>query len=619
MRAIQVNMIKLMFCLVLSSYVGAIECSVALARSGEVAAARAQFEQGDIMIARDRLKKSAPRLKGEERVEAFKLLGICNFLTGDRDGAKAAFKEVLNRDPGASLAKRDVLDPSLTDFFEEIKRGYAGKVGVQRRTSSRPNRSNKALAAKSLGGAADSRVAAITVTTNAPGATVFANGLFVGTANQQIELPPGSYKISVSAAGFNPAAESITVNRGDRLQLRFNLDDPETIERRKRLAQLERRRKASEAAAAAKAEEKARMQQLAAQMAARKKAEAELMDLERREAAQKERERQKETERRAQQLAIEQAVQAKMAEEAAAKDAARRGDAYLKRLGARKLQQKPEKRGGKIDYSADLPRGKQSLADEFRQDQVERPPPDAEPRNAPPLRKNAQSQQQYAQPQQLYAQPQQQYGQPPQQQYAQPQQQYAQPQQQYAQPPQPPQQAYAPPPQQYPQPVAPRVRKSGKSAFVAVMPFGVGQFQNDSYTLGTASALLQAGALGWGIYSYTLYSSAEASFQEESNRNSDKLEQSYVDATQTYLARWKLNAAFGFIGFGVIWIASGIEALASLNDDVSAGYLRTSHSSDSPGQNVGNAIAAEPAASMSLLPVAKMDGTGFGLEIKIKF
>jgi hypothetical protein len=239
------------------------------------------------------------------------------------------------------------------------------------------------------------------------------------------------------------------------------------------------------------------------------------------------------------------------------------------------------------------------------------------------LRKNVQPQQQYAQPQQQYAQPQQQYAQP-QQQYAQPQQQYGQPpQQQYAQPQQqygqPPQQAYAPPPQQYPQPVAPRVRKSGKSAFLAVMPFGVGQFQNDSYTLGTVSALLQAGALGWGIYSYTLYSSAEASFQEESARNSDKLEQSYVDATQTYLARWKLNSAFGFIGFGVIWIASGIEALASLNDDVSAGHLRASHSSDSSGQKVGNTIAAEHAASMSLLPIAKMDGTGFGLELKIKF
>jgi hypothetical protein len=592
-----------------------------VAQSGSaLASAQARFGQGDIVSARALLLRGIGQMRGSERVEGFKLLGVCHFLIGDQTAAREAFESALQLNPRTSLPDKYLLDPAISGFFEAIRtsRGSKGRNSAGARRESSSERQGSAQAAGIQG--VPPGASGVLVESNAPRSTVFANGLFVGTAGQFIELSPGRYNLAVSAAGFNTANKAITVQRGQQIRVTVNLEDPVETRRRQLAAQRAARQKALAARALqekqvreaqARAEAQRRLearQKLEAELSARRAEEerirlqaqqqARARILAEKKAAEVTRQRKAELERKKQldRLAQEERLRARAA---AAQSAA--GTAQL--------------------YGEDLPRGSRTLADEFQADRQR-----AVPNRAAPIPQPAPGGYAAAPPaQQVY--PQQPY---PQQPY--PQQPY--PQQGYAQQPYP-QQVVPQAGQARRAPVrAARSPKSGsardrssrsgsqssKSTFLAVLPFGSGQFQNGDTALGVAFGLTQLGLVGYGTYQLLQANQFESKYQDEVTKDPVlAADETYRRESEQYIADTKSYGQLMLLGFGAVWAISAVEALVSINSssvayrDVSDGGIRYAANPATSPQNTGQE------ARWSLRPIARFDQSALGLQIELNY
>ena len=521
--------------------------------------ANAQYESGDIpscVRTLERILFPSPKVGGNLLEEARKLYGISNFLLGKKDVASRVFKQVLAADPGARLNPKHVLDPSIADFFESLKgnvgRGSPAPRAVRRpsgpRSQGDPGIRGPRLSAAPLAGAQKGPFTGIFVkTTNIDRATVFANGIFIGTANQNIELEPGEHKITISAEGHETVSKGFFLKAREKLTISVNLPK-------------EGAREAAAAAAAAAARQK------------------------------------------------EQARRARAAQEAQLDAAASAEAARMAQASKRKNAQPPRGRNpGKVDYNNELakPAAGASLADEFFRDQA----PAAQPPPQQGYNQGAPQGQGYPQgqpPQQPYGAQQQPYNAqqpPPQSGYGQPPPGYAQPQRQQR-PPVQRQPAYVPPPQRAPQyqqqpgyaapplppqayqpqsaaqpgygaPYAPPVQKpsNGRSSLLALLPFGVGQFQNEQSTKGwlfAAGGVGALGAYGYFIYEENNFKKANAAYEAqiaalEKNGANDELRAKYAQEKKDYLTAKVTQQTLSLAGFGLVWVVGILDAFMNIN------------------------------------------------------
>ena len=439
---------------------------VAAASPAKLGAARQLYAVGDIPGAAKALQPLAQGrgLRGAALEDARKLYGICQYLLGNKAQAEALFSTVLKANPRARLVSKDVIDPTIAQLFERV-RGQVAPRGLP--TAKRPSggsRGRPTLAAK--GGAPARRgFTGIFVKTNAKNATVFSNGIFIGTGSQDIALDPGEHKITISAQDFEEVTKSFIIKPSERLTLTVNLAKAGARERRAALA------------AAARAADK------------------------------------------------------RAADQAREREAAQR-----------------RKEKEKLDYTSDLPpgakpgRASQSLADEFFRDGQGAPLQPVAPQRAQA------SQNPYGYPPQQPPQP------PP----------AAQPS--YAPPPAYPAPAYAQPqPYGAPQPVVKR-----KSMFLALLPFGAGQYQNGSIGLGLVFTAVDLGALGM----FAFHTNAAKSFDDNNLRCSElavekqpTCEGGIADAEFDEYKNGQEQLALIYLAvFGVGWVAGAAEAVISMND-----------------------------------------------------
>ncbi len=168
--------------------------------------ARAAFSQGDLTKTKTILEKyllPKPKVSGAFWQESAKLLGVCYFLSGNRPGAETMFRKVLAENPKAALKKEDILDPGLSDLFENIRKQQGAAVYQAKRRSG------------------------ITVKTNVDRATVFDGGLFVGPTNRFIELNRGTHELSISSEGYADAKQKVILRSGQTLSVKILLRKPE--------------------------------------------------------------------------------------------------------------------------------------------------------------------------------------------------------------------------------------------------------------------------------------------------------------------------------------------------------------------------------------------------------
>lgn len=204
--------------------------------------AREAFIQGDLPRT---IKLLEPQLfpktmiKGRELQESLQIYGITQFMVGNTKKSERAFKLLLNQNPNASLDKRYVLDPAIEPYFSGIKKQSAPKQPNQGNSKTnravsdsrqvriaqptpppevaraKPQTSPRVPTKRSFSG--------VLVNSNAPRTTVFLDGILVGSAGQPISLDPGTHLLTLSAEGYESIERRISVESGRTANLSVSL------------------------------------------------------------------------------------------------------------------------------------------------------------------------------------------------------------------------------------------------------------------------------------------------------------------------------------------------------------------------------------------------------------
>lgn len=124
-------------------------------------------------------------------------------------GSEVAFAAQRNsqRTQGRSVQQKRVAPPS-----RNVKRA--------------PSQNNVRMKARPLPAAAKKQQATTLTVVTKVRASVFDSGIFVGISNQPISLEPGKYDISVIAEGYSDARKRVVLKRGQQLRLPINLVKP---------------------------------------------------------------------------------------------------------------------------------------------------------------------------------------------------------------------------------------------------------------------------------------------------------------------------------------------------------------------------------------------------------
>lgn len=535
---------------------------IALAKSQNFPEAQRMYRAGDVAGAARALDDlvATGRLRGGELENGRKLLGLARFLLGDEERARQQFEQVLRANPRAQIDKQDLLDPGAGVLFEKIRGQVAGGKPSGRGTGGTGQRSP----------AVPERFTGIKVTANVKTATIFVDGLFVGAPGQDISVDPGHLEIMISAPGFDSVSRKVHLKEGQKLGIAVNLPKAGAAER---------------AAAAKRAAEEAKRKQ--------------------------EEERRKEQERR---------------EQERREEAQRAADPALAGGGGVRGQPQAQGAKSKLDYTGELPRPKgyegaqsggappsngQSLANDFyREVQPPTPPqPPAQPVYPPA----------YGVYPPAYGGGYQPYAPAP-----------------VPQPYYPPAPAYAPPVYQQPY-GAPSYQDYGggynapqnnrgkrertasqrkeKSSFVAFLPFGAGQFQNEDYVKGSLRVLAEGTGLGVGIY-FALEISA---FQTEYNKNVQARsgDTAYQKNSAKYIEQLQLFQYYGFGLCGVSYVLGVIDSFINLED--APGKRRVAQGLAQPGS--GSSFSdSEGRFELGLRASGgREEGPGLGLGLRLRF
>lgn len=198
-----------------------------------------------------------PRLKGKELEDAREIYGVTQFMLGNRSKAEIAFRQIIQANPRAKLDKRYLLDPAAEPFFESLKKSSGAPPTAANRKSNpaaaaqqsprasqtvRAPASNSGRGFKQASGRptpppeaprrkpppAQNRApqgvsTGLQVTVNAPRATLFADGIFIGPPNQKISLDPGKHQITISAEGYETQEKTVRIEAGRISQLKVTL------------------------------------------------------------------------------------------------------------------------------------------------------------------------------------------------------------------------------------------------------------------------------------------------------------------------------------------------------------------------------------------------------------
>ena len=208
-----------------------------VAMASPLAEARKSYIRGDLSATVKILESNLytrPTFQGKEVSEALGLYGISQFTLGNKVKAEKAFHDLLRQNPGSVLDKRYILDPAIEPFFERLKGTYSQKpkgilpqrsAGGRSKPTPPPETTQKTPQAPR-----PERVKSpsngIEVTSNAPRTTVFADGIFIGTAGQRISMEPGSYQLTISAEGYLTRETRIRVLSGKFTTLDVKLAKP---------------------------------------------------------------------------------------------------------------------------------------------------------------------------------------------------------------------------------------------------------------------------------------------------------------------------------------------------------------------------------------------------------
>lgn len=225
----------------------------------------AKYERGDFKGAERALLMAVTKETTKDvKSNTLKLLGICQYMLGNKSGAARSFKDALTMDSNQSIDPADVLDPAVVEYFNRIKKDVlkqeaankpAPKAAPKNEAPAAPAApaapvaavpgaaatvaAAASAAAATTAGATEAATAPaaaakgakkpgtyIIVQADVPDANVMIDGILAGNTGTQIEVDPGLLMIEVNAAGYEPKFQKITAVQGQVSNITIELTKP---------------------------------------------------------------------------------------------------------------------------------------------------------------------------------------------------------------------------------------------------------------------------------------------------------------------------------------------------------------------------------------------------------
>jgi hypothetical protein len=163
----------------------------------------------------------APR----DLANTYKLMGICQFMQNNRNGATQSFKMALANDPNTAVSASEVLDEGVIGFFNKIRASAPKSSAVATRKAPTSPGTMKMAARRTTDAKGNPlKQTFLIINSTNKGANVFIDGIIAGQVNSRINTSPGKVLVEVAQPGFKPKKVRISITKDSDNAVTINLD-----------------------------------------------------------------------------------------------------------------------------------------------------------------------------------------------------------------------------------------------------------------------------------------------------------------------------------------------------------------------------------------------------------
>lgn len=183
------------------------------AEASTYAAGYSKYQKGDFKGAEVALRQSLRKKMNRATMgKTYKLLGICQYMLGNKNGATVSFRRAIQLVPATRVSPSEVLDETVVGFFNGVKSKFGKAAQAKQATKVKSTKPAPAPAQpSSSSGSKPQKKTFLKVLSNAPNASIAIDGILAGQANSLINTDPGKVTIEVTAPGYRPKTVSVNV------------------------------------------------------------------------------------------------------------------------------------------------------------------------------------------------------------------------------------------------------------------------------------------------------------------------------------------------------------------------------------------------------------------------
>ncbi len=188
------------------------------------------YFRGDLNATENSLNQTLRnKISDKDRSQAYKYLGIVQFMKGKKDQAGTSFRSALGINPKIGIAASEALDESVIPFFNSVKADKS-KYIKPARSSSTVASAPRAAGATTSGVrsvASKAKRTTLLVKCNVKSATVMIGGILAGSVNSVLDVNPGKQKIEVSSPGYITKRVNVNIVQNNENSITIDLAKPQ--------------------------------------------------------------------------------------------------------------------------------------------------------------------------------------------------------------------------------------------------------------------------------------------------------------------------------------------------------------------------------------------------------
>ncbi len=166
------------------------------------------------------------KISDKDRSQAYKYLGIVQFMKGKKDQATTNFRSALGINPKIGIAASEALDESVIPFFNSIKADKSKYIKAAR-PSSGGRVAPKATTSGVRSVASKAKRTTLFIRCNVKSATVMIGGILAGSVNSVLDVNPGKQKIEVSSPGYITKRVNVNIVQNNENSITIDLSKPQ--------------------------------------------------------------------------------------------------------------------------------------------------------------------------------------------------------------------------------------------------------------------------------------------------------------------------------------------------------------------------------------------------------